>query len=106
MCQADPISICHVASGDRWAGAEAQMAFLLRGLARKKELCLCAILLNKGQLADEIRRSGIEVEVIPENENGFFDILAKSTRYLRDKGIRILHSHRYKENVLSALLAW
>jgi glycosyltransferase involved in cell wall biosynthesis len=103
--QADPISICHLASGDRWAGAEAQMAFLLRSLARRKEFSLSAILLNEGRLADEIRRCGIEVVIIPENEKGFLEIFVEAARYLRNKGIRILHSHRYKENLLAALLA-
>jgi glycosyltransferase involved in cell wall biosynthesis len=106
MDPAERISICHIASGDRWAGAEAQMAFLLRSLARKKEFSLYAILLNRGQLADEISQCGIEVMIIPEGDNSFLHILAKSIRYLQNKGIHILHSHRYKENLLAALLAW
>jgi len=103
--RAHKIAVCHIASGDRWAGAEAQIATLLKSLVRHDELQLSAILLNHGRLAAEIQRCGIEVAVIPENQNGFLAILSEATRFLRGKGVRIVHSHRYKENLLAALLA-
>ena len=100
------IAVCHVASGDLWAGAEAQAASLLRALARRENLSLMAILLNEGRLAQEMRACGIEVKVIPESTTGILATLWEATRYLRGRRIHILHSHRYKENVLAALLAW
>lgn len=103
---AGAISVCHVASGDRWAGAEVQVATLLRALARRPELRLSAILLNEGRLAEEARKCGVAVKVIPEAQNWFPAILAQATRHLRGQGIQVLHSHRYKENLLAALLAW
>jgi glycosyltransferase involved in cell wall biosynthesis len=65
-----------------------------------------AILLNEGRLAQEMRACGIEVKVIPESTTGILATLWEATRYLRGRRIHILHSHRYKENVLAALLAW
>jgi len=100
------ISVCHIASGDRWAGAEAQVATLLRALRRREDLCLSTILLNEGHLAEEARSAGIELKVIPEGQKGFLQIFLEADRYLRGRGIQILHSHRYKENLLAALLAW
>jgi glycosyltransferase involved in cell wall biosynthesis len=100
------ITVCHIASGDLWAGAEAQIAGLLRALACNQGLHLLAIVLNEGRLAEQARRCCAEVEVIPEHENGFLQILKKATAYLRARNVQILHSHRYKENLLSALLAW
>lgn len=100
------ITVCHLASGDLWAGAEAQLAALLHALARHQSLRLLVLLLNEGRLAKEARRSGAEVKVITESTHSFVEILAEATTYLRARGVIILHSHRYKENVLAALLAW
>ena len=44
-------SICHVISGDRWAGAEVQAATLIRALCRNADLRVSAIVLNEGRLA-------------------------------------------------------
>lgn len=99
------MEVCHVASGDRWAGAEVQLAMLLKALQRKKDLNVTAIFLNDGRLADEARQSGIEVCVFSEAKQNFFQILSGATRFLQAKNIEILHSHRYKENLLAALLA-
>jgi L-malate glycosyltransferase len=101
----EKIVVCHIASGDLWAGAEVQVVTLLRSLARREEFRLLAILLNPGRLADEIRSCGIEVTVIPESTKSFWAILSEATVYLRTQRVRILHSHRYKENVLAAWLA-
>ena len=99
------IEVCHIASGDRWAGAEVQIATLLKALERTPDFSVSAIFLNSGRLADEARHSGIEVRLLPESELNFFQILSRASRFLRDRNVQILHSHRYKENLLSALLA-
>lgn len=101
----EKLSVCHIASGDLWAGAEAQIATLLRSLAARYEIDLCALLLNPGRLAEEVQSLGIEVKVIPESQTGFFGIYSQAAKFLRNRGVRILHSHRYKENVLAAMLA-
>lgn len=100
------VAVCHLASGDRWAGAEAQIATLLRALARREEFRLYAILLNEGQLAGELRNAGIEVRVIPENDISFFSIVGEASHFLLGKEVEILHSHRYKENLVAVTLAW
>jgi glycosyltransferase involved in cell wall biosynthesis len=99
------IRVCHVASGDLWAGAESQAASLLRALARRPDLTLTVVLLNEGRLAEEVRTCGLQVKVIPEAHMTFLQILREARRYLQGRSIRILHSHRYKENLLAALLA-
>jgi glycosyltransferase involved in cell wall biosynthesis len=97
--------VCHVASGDRWAGAEVQIATLLKALARDERLQLSAILLNPGRLAKEIETQGIPVKVIPEGEHSFLGIVREASNFLANREVRILHSHRYKENLLAAWLA-
>ncbi|MBZ5515140.1 MAG: glycosyltransferase [Acidobacteriia bacterium] len=102
---AAPLGVCHIASGDRWAGAEVQIATLLKFLAREERLRLSAILLNRGRLAKAIEGYGIAVKVIPESEHNFLGILRDASGFLSEKSVQILHSHRYKENLLAALLA-
>jgi L-malate glycosyltransferase len=99
------ISVCHIVSGDLWAGAEAQVAALLRALSGEQTFQLSAILLNEGRLADEVRECGVELIVIPESHASFAAIVRKATQLLRKRQIQILHSHGYKENLLAALLA-
>jgi L-malate glycosyltransferase len=99
------IGVCHLTSGDRWAGIEVQLAAMLKVLHNNKDLIVSAIFLNEGRLAEETRHSGIDVCVIPETENNFLQILSRAREFLRHKNVQVLHSHRYKENLLAALLA-
>lgn len=99
-------SVCHIASGDRWAGAEAQISSLLRELAARNEFRLSAIVLNEGRLASELRESGVEVLVLPESSLSLAQLCRRTTQFLRPRSCQILHSHRYKENVIAAVVGW
>jgi glycosyltransferase involved in cell wall biosynthesis len=99
------VAVCHVISGDLWAGAEVQVAALLKYLSREAGIRLCAIVLNPGRLAEEMERLKLEHLVIPESQHGFLEILRRATSFLRRQPPDVLHSHRYKENLLAALLA-
>lgn len=99
------LHVCHIASGDRWAGAEVQLAALLKGLQRLPDLELSAIFLNEGRPAAEARKLGIEVCTFDETRQSFFQILTGAERFLAGKDVQLLHSHRYKENLLAAILA-
>jgi len=98
------LEVCHIASGDRWAGAEVQLATLLRALARRTDLRLCAILLNEGRLADEARQCGIDVCVLPESQLNVVQIALQASHFLHGRNVQVMHSHRYKENMLAAVL--
>lgn len=100
-----PLGVCHIASGDRWAGAEVQLCALLKGLRQIPGLQVCAIFLNEGRLAEEAQHMRLDVCVFDETRQGFFQILAGAVRFLAGRGVQVLHSHRYKENLLAALLA-
>jgi L-malate glycosyltransferase len=97
--------VCHIASGDRWAGAEVQLASCLKTLARRREIQLLAIVLNEGRLVEETRQAGVEVKVLPESRLGFWRLASEAAAFLRGRGVGVLHSHRYKENILGALVA-
>lgn len=93
--------VCHLASGDLWAGAEVQTAEMLRGLARTERYRPSAILLNEGRLADEVRASSIPVTVLDESKLGFVELVRRVADLQRRQGYDILHTHRYKENTIA-----
>jgi len=98
------INVCHIISGDLWAGAEVQMYTLITALTQTPQLRLSAIVLNEGKLARKLRETGIEVSVIAEAGHGFFDLVREAAAILQPQQIDILHSHRYKENIIAGLL--
>lgn len=97
--------ICHIASGDLWAGAEVQMFTLLESLADNQSLNLSAIILNRGKLAEKLKGIGLDVAVIDESQYGFMRLRKMAAGFLQDKNIDIIHSHRFKENILAASIS-
>jgi len=98
------IRICHVASGDLWAGAEVQVFNLVSALHEVPTIEVIVLLLNSGRLENELVARGVEVKVIEESKNRFPAVLRHANHWLEGRGVDILHSHRFKENILSAML--
>ena len=96
------IKICHLISGDLWAGAEVQMYTVVLALSHCPEFELSAILLNDGLLAEKLRAAGIVTTVYDERKMGFFQIKSNINQLLTKNPAAIMHSHRYKENILAA----
>lgn len=94
------MKVCHVTSGDLWAGAEMMCLRLLTGLKENKGVELSAILMNEGVLAHEIRKLGIQIEVVDETRMDFFRAAGRARRILENFRPDILHTHRLKENIL------
>lgn len=101
--RASKIKVCHVAMADLWAGAEVQLAILLRSLARLEDLEVSAILLNDGRLAADLQGTGIRTHVIREAERNPLSIVKELSAYFRRTEIDVLHTHKYKDNILGAL---
>lgn len=98
------IRVCHLISGDLWAGPEVQVYSLLVSLRTVPYLDISVIVLNEGKLAEKLRGSDFRLRVIEESKHTFFKIFNLIKKELKDKGIDILHTHRYKENVLGGML--
>lgn len=96
------ISICHVAVGDLWAGAEAQLKVLLSKLVHRAEMNLSVILFNEGRLEKDIGSLGIPVRVFPENRWGSGKIFLELVREFKKSNVRIIHTHKYKDTILAA----
>jgi L-malate glycosyltransferase len=98
------IKVCHLMSGDLWAGAEVQLFTVLDSMKTEPGVGISVILLNDGKLAQKLRESGFDTRVIDENKYGFFQIRKMIAEHLLDRKVDIIHSHRYKENILAALV--
>jgi len=99
------LKVFHLISGDLWAGAEAMAFNLLSHLKGYPDLDLVTILLNEGRLAGNLREIGITVHVIDEKQFSFWEIVRRTRAILRTSPPDLIHSHRYKENILAALAA-
>ncbi len=101
----EKIRICHLASGDLWAGAEVQLATLLSQLVKHCQFSIEAIIFNEGKLADELRKIDIEVTVIDETKLNALAILRMLIAYFKTHQVDILHTHKYKDTVLGSIAA-
>lgn len=97
------LKILSIISGDLWAGAENMACNLLKRLKDYDDLELSVVLLNAGRLADELNSIGVTVYVIDERQNSFLDVCRMTRKITEHTSPAIIHSHRYKENILAAL---
>ncbi len=63
---------------------------------------MSAVLLNPGHLADEISSCGVPLCVVPETETSFNTIVQRTVEFVLQQNAVIIHSHRYKENLIAA----
>ncbi len=93
--------VCHLLSADLWAGAEVMACNLLRGLREYPDLDLHVLLLNEGRVAEELRSAGLSVTILDERRTSFPALCISARRHLGKISPHIIHSHRYKENILA-----
>lgn len=97
------VRVCHIISGDLWAGAEVMAYHLFKGLLKYPDIETSIILLNDGRLANEIRKLSIPVFVVDEGKKSLPRLYRDIRRILVEIRPNIIHSHRYKENILGYL---
>jgi L-malate glycosyltransferase len=98
------LRVVHLLSGDQWAGAEVMAFHLLHHLS-KRDVPVLALCLNEGELSGRLRAVGVQVHILPESTMSFPQIVKQAARLLRGVRVDVLHSHRYKEHYLAALLS-
>lgn len=82
------------------------MAFnLLTSLKKRYPVRLTAIILNRGMLSAAVERLGITTVVIEESKASFLRVFLRLRDVVRDISPQIIHSHRYKENLLAYLVS-
>lgn len=97
------LRILHIASGDLWAGAEAQAFTLMSHLLRMAEIEVAAVLMNEGTLAERLRSIGITVFLLDEQKVTSLAIFNRLRDVLRSWRPDVVHTHREKENILGSL---
>jgi L-malate glycosyltransferase len=97
------VRVCHLAMADLAAGAEIQLAILLASLAKMPQFELSAVLFNDGHLAAELRALGIDVHIISESRWSSFSIFKQLMDYFGAHEVDVLHTHKYKDNILGNL---
>jgi len=100
-----PIRVCHVMTADLWAGAEVQVATLASYLVARPDVQVSAVLFNEGWLACELRSLGITVAVVDEHQHTSGGIVRFLTLCFRRHRIELVHTHRYKDNILASIAA-
>ncbi len=100
-----PIRVCHVAMGDLWAGAEVQLLALIKYLVRLPGFEWTVILFNDGKLAEELRKLPLSLTIIPEKEHGPITIALRLAKQFRRVRPDIVHTHKYKDSILSSIVA-
>jgi glycosyltransferase involved in cell wall biosynthesis len=103
MTEKPVVKVCHLVSGDLWAGAEVMDYCLLKGLKAFPDVDLSAIILNHGRFADEVQKLGIPVNVVDETRLRFPQILRGVREILQAAGPDVVHCHWYKANLLGYL---
>ncbi len=93
------MKVVHIISGDIWAGAEVQVYQMVCALNNPPVKPLC-ILFNDSLLSDNLRKSGISIEIIDENRHNLFKIIVQCSRILKKVKPDIIHVHRNKEHTV------
>ena len=95
-----------IASGDLWAGAEVMVYQLSKGLSENPNIEVMVLLLNYGMLAEKLKTNQIKVEIIDESKYSFWQIVKIANRLVDNFSPDVLHSHRYKENLISWIVSF
>lgn len=96
------MDILHIASGDLWAGAEAQVFYSLKEMKEKTLYHVRAILFNEGELYRRLKNESIDVLVSDENKNNSISICFSLLCELNKYSVDIIHVHDYKSHLLAA----
>lgn len=100
------ISVCHVISGDLWAGAEVQVLNLCLALKAVEDLKITAVVFNHGTLSERLRLLDIPVTVADEKTMNPLAITRTIVRHCKHHDVDVVHTHGFKENVLGVLAKW
>ncbi len=101
----EPLRVCHFVSGDAWGGLEAMVSSLLRAQHADPAYEVSLIALNDGRLYRQAMADGIAVHLLPERELSAWQLIVRLRRVLTSLRAQVLHTHRYKENFFSYVVA-
>lgn len=97
------INICHIASGDLYYGAEVQIYNIIKASIKNQFLNVSAIIMNNNVLYKKLKELGINVFLIDETKLSIATQIISTIKILHANKIKVVHTHRYKEDILGAL---
>ncbi len=100
------INILQVASGDLWAGAEAQLFTLTCALQQHNRVRISVVLLNHGILEKKLLEQNIQVFILDETQLGSWQIFKQLRSIITTQQPHVIHTHRNKENILAGIAAF
>jgi len=105
MDKTPTIKVLHIISGDLWAGAEVQVLTLAKALKNSTNTTIDIVLLNHGELEQKLISSSVNTIVFDESKLNSLTILWKLIRIIRQIKPDVIHTHRFKENILGCVAA-
>ncbi len=94
------VRVCHVISGDLWAGAAVQVYQTVSDL-RRRDINVSVAVLNEGLLADRLDAEGIVWRLLDEHRLSGVGIVSGLARFITEFDPNILHVHAYKEHIVA-----
>jgi glycosyltransferase involved in cell wall biosynthesis len=98
----DILNICHLISGDRFGGIATHLRMILTLMQQRENVRHSAIVFNEGEVADSLVETGALVRVLNEKRIPFCQMRGRVIQMLASLNTHIIHSHRYKQNILAA----
>jgi len=99
------LRVMQLTSGDLWAGAEVQFFTLCRALHERGDVALHVVVLNEGELAVRLRELGVVTVILDETRLSGLQIFRALLGLMQQWRPHVLHTHRFKENVVGGLAA-
>ncbi|VAW92751.1 FIG040338: Glycosyl transferase [hydrothermal vent metagenome] len=99
------MKVIQLASGDLWAGAEVQLYHMACSMMGQPDVELCIVLLNHGQLEQELVLQGLSVIILDENSLTGLKIATELWKITKQFKPDIIHTHRIKENIVGGFVA-
>lgn len=97
------IRVLHVASGDLYAGAERMVEELAIAQAAMPDVRVIVVLMNDGILASRLREASVETICLEERRRSALSLLLSLRSIIKEQGVAIVHTHRFKEHILGSL---
>lgn len=97
------MNICHVISGDLWAGAEVQAYSLIKSLSKSPDVNILVVTFNKGVLSERIAKEGIAIHVLDESQKNILGLGWALFSLLKNSKVDIVHVHGFKEALVSLI---
>tara|TARA_R110001599_G_scaffold210020_2_gene407267 strand:- start:13076 stop:14206 length:1131 start_codon:yes stop_codon:yes gene_type:complete len=97
------LKVIHVASGDLWGGAEAQVHTQCKYLQRYSHILLEVVVLNDGQLKRRLDEEGIVTHLVDEQCLGVYALIKELCVIFQKSRPHIVHTHGPKQNILAPL---